>query len=65
MCLCQRQTRIAQAWLEVNCQNSSETISCLQISGRIMVGPGGGGLAHLKDLAAPQNICFERVQGGL
>ena len=22
-----------------------------------------GGLAHLKDLAAPRNICFERVQG--
>ena len=24
-----------------------------------------GVLAHLKDLAAPQNIGFERVQGGL
>jgi len=28
-------------------------------------GGARGGLAHLKDLAAPRNICFERVQGGL
>ena len=26
-------------------------------------GGAWGGLAHLKDLAAPRNICFERVQG--
>jgi len=68
LCLFQQLTRIANEWLQVNCRNSSKTISTLQIRlnhGLLCLGWDVGGLSQAPSKTQVNHRTQKSVVGDL